>query len=112
MASPQLSNRSASSLFSEEKNQYVLNDAISALQGPVANPMTQRIESTELGGYGGGEYVKRRRTGEVLAAVAALVAGGGLSPHVAETFPLDRAAEAMLAVESGGVRGKCVIEIR
>ncbi|MFI5530930.1 NADP-dependent oxidoreductase [Kitasatospora sp. NPDC051853] len=60
----------------------------------------------------GGEYVKRRRTGEVLASVAALVAGGALDPHVSETFALDRAAEAMLAVESGHARGKCVIEIR
>lgn len=60
----------------------------------------------------GGEYVKRRRTGEVLASVAALVAGGALDPHVSETFTLDRAAEAMLAVESGHARGKCVIEVR
>ncbi|MGW2395242.1 NADP-dependent oxidoreductase [Kitasatospora sp. NPDC001664] len=60
----------------------------------------------------GGEYVKRRRTGEVLASVAALVAGGALDPHISETFALDRAAEAMLAVESGHARGKCVIEIR
>ncbi|MFD0569022.1 zinc-binding dehydrogenase [Kitasatospora gansuensis] len=60
----------------------------------------------------GGEYVKRRYSGEVLTALAALVANGGLDPRISETFTLDHAAEAMLAVESGHARGKCVIEIR
>ncbi|KQV04741.1 MULTISPECIES: NADP-dependent oxidoreductase [unclassified Kitasatospora] len=60
----------------------------------------------------GGEAVRRRHGGEVLTALAALVANGGLDPHVSETFTLEHAAEAMLAVESGHARGKCVIEIR
>lgn len=46
-------------LFSEEKNQYVLNEAISALPGPVPNPKKRWIETTTLGGFGGGEFVKR-----------------------------------------------------
>jgi hypothetical protein len=46
-------------LFDEHKNQYVLNEAISALPAPVPNPKTKRIESTVLGAYGGGEYVTR-----------------------------------------------------
>ncbi|MFJ8042076.1 NADP-dependent oxidoreductase [Kitasatospora sp. NPDC096147] len=73
--------------------------------------LVSTADATTAAGLGG-EYVKRRRSGEVLAAVAALVASGALDPHVAETFTLDRAAEAMLAVESGHARGKCVIEVR
>lgn len=46
-------------LFSEEKNQYVLNQAISELPGPVPNPAKRWIETTTLGGFGGGEFVKR-----------------------------------------------------
>jgi hypothetical protein len=46
-------------LFNEEKNQYELNEEIGKLQGPVPNPKTRRIESTDVGGFGGGEYVKR-----------------------------------------------------
>ncbi|BFV55983.1 NADP-dependent oxidoreductase [Kitasatospora sp. CMC57] len=60
----------------------------------------------------GGEFVRRRHSGEVLTALAALVANGGLDPLISETFTLDRAPEAMAAVESGHARGKCVIEIR
>ncbi len=46
-------------LFDEEKNKYILNAEISKLQGPVPNPKTRRIESTDVGGYAGFEYVKR-----------------------------------------------------
>lgn len=46
-------------LFDEEKNKYVLNEEISKLQGPVPNPKTKRIETTDIGGYAGFEYVKR-----------------------------------------------------
>ena len=46
-------------LFEEEKNKYVLSAEISKLQGPVPNPKTRRIESTDVGGYAGFEYVKR-----------------------------------------------------
>ncbi|MER5866300.1 NADP-dependent oxidoreductase [Kitasatospora sp. NPDC002040] len=60
----------------------------------------------------GGEYVRRTRTSAVLAELAALVAAGAVDPHVSETFTLDRADEAMLAVESGHARGKVVVEIR
>jgi hypothetical protein len=46
-------------LFDEDKNQYVLNEAISKLPGPVPNPKTRRIEATELGRSAGYEYTKR-----------------------------------------------------
>lgn len=46
-------------LFNDEKNKYEINEEISKLQGPVPNPKTRRIESTDIGGYAGFEYVKR-----------------------------------------------------
>jgi hypothetical protein len=46
-------------LFDEQKNQYVLNDAITALQNPQPNPRTKRIESATVGGWAGGEYTRR-----------------------------------------------------
>lgn len=59
----------------------------------------------------GGTEVKRARTRAVLEAVAALVAGGVLDPSVARTFPLDRAHDALRAVEEGHAQGKVVIEV-
>jgi NADPH:quinone reductase-like Zn-dependent oxidoreductase len=59
----------------------------------------------------GGAEVKRARTREVLEAVAALVADGVLDPSVARTFPLDRAPDALRAVEEGHTQGKIVIEV-
>jgi NADPH:quinone reductase-like Zn-dependent oxidoreductase len=43
--------------------------------------------------------------------VARLVLKGDLDPHITETFPLDRAGEALRAVEEGHARGKTVIEV-
>ncbi|MEU1291243.1 NADP-dependent oxidoreductase [Streptomyces sp. NPDC005840] len=59
----------------------------------------------------GGARVAPSRTSARLAAVAALVAGGDLDPHVTDTFPLERAAEALRTVEEGHARGKIVIEV-
>lgn len=39
------------------------------------------------------------------------MADGRLRPLVTRTFPLDRAAEALRAVEDGHARGKIVIEV-
>jgi NADPH:quinone reductase-like Zn-dependent oxidoreductase len=49
--------------------------------------------------------------GGVGEAVVALVVAGALDPSVTWTFPLDRAPEAMRAVEQGHARGKIVIEV-
>lgn len=46
-------------LFNEEKNQYIFSESISALPAPIPNAKTQWIEAVTLGGYGGGEYVRR-----------------------------------------------------
>ncbi|TGB08553.1 NADP-dependent oxidoreductase [Streptomyces sp. MZ04] len=59
----------------------------------------------------GGVPVARARTSEVLDAVARLADDGVLRPQVSATYPLDRADEALRAVESGHTRGKIVIEV-
>ncbi|WP_371673321.1 NADP-dependent oxidoreductase [Streptomyces sp. NBC_00289] len=59
----------------------------------------------------GGARVTRFRTSDRLEAVADLVVKGELDPHVTRTFPLDRAGEALRAVEEGHARGKIVIEV-
>ncbi|MET8244357.1 NADP-dependent oxidoreductase [Streptomyces sp. NPDC005202] len=59
----------------------------------------------------GGARVARARTAAVLDAVAELVVSGDLDPHVTQTFPLDRAGEALRTVEDGHARGKVVIEV-
>lgn len=45
-------------LFDDTKNQYILNEAISALQNPRPNLKRQQIDSIELTGWGGGEYIQ------------------------------------------------------
>ncbi|GAA1231398.1 NADP-dependent oxidoreductase [Kitasatospora nipponensis] len=50
--------------------------------------------------------------GAQLAQLARLVEAGELKPVVQQVFPLDRAPEALLAVEAGGARGKTVISVR
>ncbi|MEV6947168.1 NADP-dependent oxidoreductase [Streptomyces sp. NPDC051172] len=59
----------------------------------------------------GGARVARAWTSERLAAAADLVVRGDLDPHVTQTFPLERAGEALRAVEEGHTRGKIVIEV-
>ncbi|GHE59343.1 NADPH:quinone reductase [Streptomyces longispororuber] len=59
----------------------------------------------------GGSPVARARTAEVLDAVAALAAADVLRPHITAVYPLERAGEALRAVESGHARGKVVIEV-
>ncbi|MEU7577134.1 NADP-dependent oxidoreductase [Streptomyces sp. NPDC041068] len=59
----------------------------------------------------GGAPVARARTAAVLDEVALLAVAGVLRPHVTATYPLDRADEALRAVETGHARGKIVIEV-
>lgn len=59
----------------------------------------------------GGSPVARARTTAVLDQVARLVADGRLDPLVTQTFPLERAGEALRTVEEGHTRGKVVIEV-
>ncbi|MFC8182264.1 NADP-dependent oxidoreductase [Rhodococcus sp. NPDC057297] len=69
----------------------------------VADP----VLATSLGGSG----VHRRRTTEAYEAVADLVATGVLTPRIDQTFPLERAGEALATVESGHATGKVIIEV-
>src|SRR3954452_13319868 len=55
--------------------------------------------------------IRCRPSGEDLAELADLLAGGDLSATVQEVFPLARAADAHVLLERGHVRGKLVIEI-
>lgn len=64
--------------------------------------------AAELGGSG----VERRRTTEVFATVAALVADGTVDPRVERAFPLSEAGAALAVVEGGHARGKIVIAVR
>ncbi|MEU4995683.1 NADP-dependent oxidoreductase [Streptomyces sp. NPDC021622] len=59
----------------------------------------------------GGAPIARARTSEILDAVARLAVDGVLRTEVSATYPLDRADEALRAVESGHARGKIVIEV-
>ncbi|ATL32028.1 NADP-dependent oxidoreductase [Streptomyces formicae] len=59
----------------------------------------------------GGAPVARARTAEVLDQVALLAVAGVLRPHVTATYPLERADEALRAVEDGHAQGKIVIEV-
>jgi len=59
--------------------------------------------ATELGGAG------RERAEGVLGKITGVVQYGLVDPHVSATFPLEKAAEAIAAVESGHAGGKIVI---
>jgi len=49
--------------------------------------------------------------GSDLADIAGLVASGQVKVHVAKTYPLADASEALTSVEHGGTVGKVVLEI-
>lgn len=61
----------------------------------------------ELGGVG----VERDRGTAVLTTLAQLVVDGKLDPHVGDVVPLERAGEALAAVEAGHARGKVVVSV-
>jgi NADPH:quinone reductase-like Zn-dependent oxidoreductase len=56
-------------------------------------------------------YVFVRPSGYDLAEMNDLVADGRLRPHVQETYPLERVADAFERLEGGHVRGKLVLSI-
>ena len=59
----------------------------------------------------GGSGVTRRRTAQVYAELARLVADGAVRPVISATYPLDRAAEASIAVAGGHSLGKIVVTV-
>lgn len=83
-------------------------DALRALAPLAAEPSrlvsaADAPTATSLGGSG------RRSADDALERLTAVVAAGRVTPHVEQTFPLNRAAEALAAVETGHARGKIVI---
>lgn len=87
----------------------VLAEAATLLTDP-AKLVTAGAPAPEVEKLGGAR-VQRARGTAVLDAVARLVVGGELDPHVTGTFPLDQAGEALRTVEDGHARGKIVIEV-
>jgi NADPH:quinone reductase-like Zn-dependent oxidoreductase len=59
----------------------------------------------------GGHYVFVRPDAQMLARLVGHVADGELRVEVAETFPLDRAAEALARNQEGHTRGKLVLTV-
>ena len=57
----------------------------------------------------GGGGVSRRRTGEVFAEIAELIARGRFTPVIGATHPFDDAGAAVAAVESGHAAGNVVV---
>ena len=87
----------------------VLTEAATLLTDP-AKLITAGAPAPEVEKLGGAR-VERARNSAVLDALAQLVLRGQLDPHVTQTFPLDRAGEALRTVEDGHARGKIVIEV-
>jgi NADPH:quinone reductase-like Zn-dependent oxidoreductase len=59
----------------------------------------------------GGRYVFVRPDGEMLSRLVRRVSDGDLRVEVAETYPLDRAAEALATNKEGHTRGKIVVTV-
>lgn len=85
-------------------------DALREVAGLVADParivsVADPKTAAELGGLG------LERGPDALAKMTELVEYGLVTPNVSELFPLERADEAIAAVESGHATGKIVIEM-
>jgi NADPH2:quinone reductase len=71
------------------------------------------LNNTEVVGAGWGAYVMARpqRTVEIGAALDQLIAAGFVVPVVGASYPLERAADALVAIDERGATGKVVLEI-
>jgi NADPH:quinone reductase-like Zn-dependent oxidoreductase len=65
------------------------------------------VTAAELGGHA----IVREYGRGVLDLLAAMVGDGKLDPHVEDAVPLDRAADALAAIEGGHAKGKVVIAV-
>ena len=72
------------------------------------------LNNTEVVGAGWGAYVmsKPELNREVGAAVGRMVDEGVVRPIVGERFPLERASEALRAIDERRARGKVVLDMR
>jgi len=72
------------------------------------------LNNTEVIGAGWGGYVMARPqvSAEIGAEVARLIEEGFIRPIVGERFPLERAAEALKAIDERRATGKVVLDVR
>ncbi|WP_019158624.1 NADP-dependent oxidoreductase [Brevibacterium senegalense] len=87
-------------------------DLLEQIRSP--QPGTARVRSVAdpaAASAAGGGGVTRRRTAEVFAQVAELVARGAIEVVVDRVLPFDEAARAVAHVESGHARGKTVVTL-
>src|SRR5437899_12157661 len=72
------------------------------------------LNNTEVVGAGWGAYVmgKPQLNREIGAAIMAMAADGVIAPVVGERFPLERAADALIAIDERRATGKVVLEVR
>jgi NADPH:quinone reductase len=72
------------------------------------------LGNTEIIGAGWGAYVmgKPEINREIGAAIARMIDDGFVRPVVGERFPLERAAEALRAIDERRATGKVVLELR
>lgn len=71
------------------------------------------VKGATLHGFVWGEWAQRNPVANAanLAAVLDLVSAGTITPHVARTFPLEQAAEALSLVMNRGALGKVALTI-
>jgi NADPH2:quinone reductase len=72
------------------------------------------LKNTEVVGAGWGAYVMRKPelNREIGAAVNGMVDEGFVSPIIGERFPLERAADALKALDERRATGKIVLDVR
>jgi len=72
------------------------------------------LGNTEVVGAGWGAYVmgKPQLNREIGAAIMKMVADGVVAPVVGERFPLERASDALLAIDERRATGKVVLQVR
>jgi NADPH2:quinone reductase len=71
------------------------------------------LRNTEVIGAGWGAFVlsKPEQTREIGAALAELISAGFVDPVVGASYPLERAGEALVLLDSRGATGKVVLEV-
>ena len=79
--------------------------------GRLTGGMDRQLRGMALSLFGGRRFrgFLNKERGRVLAQVAELIESGAVTPSLDRSYPLDRAPEAMRALEAGQVRGKVAI---
>ena len=79
--------------------------------GRLTGGMDRQLRGMALSLFGGRRFrgFLNKERGSVLEQVAELIESGAVTPSLDRSYPLDRAPEAMRALEAGQVRGKVAI---